>query len=205
MNRLTRVLAAAPLALAIVAATPVVAQDEPIEPRNTRGLPEELQAIDDILVGGLLNDPTRLDWDFYGPLDRETITDASIPGGGVAMRYDMRERGQAYIGGANIPLLARVREGERITLGFYARTVSAVTDDNKGKVRIRFQVDREPYPGFGDTVLDIGEEWAWYEVTTIADRDLRRYGIVAMQFGMARQTIEIGQAIVVTGTPTIIG
>ena len=73
------------------------------------------------------------------------------------------------------------------------------------KVAVRFQQDREPYPGFGDKVLDIGKGWGWYEVTAVADRDIKRNAIVAMQFGLARQTLEIGQAIVVTGTRSIGG
>lgn len=198
-------LASAPLALGLIAATPVTAQDA-AEPINSPGLPEDLQPIDDVLPGGLVNDPTRLDWDTYGAnLSREMVTDASIPAGGVAMRYEMTERGAIYAGGANIPLLVPVEDGTRITVGFYARTIEAGTTDGTGRVGVRFQLNRDPYPGYGDTVLNIGSEWAFYEVTTVANRDLNNDGIVALQFGLARQTVEIGQAIVVTGTRSVTG
>ena len=180
------------------------AQGDVAQSRNTEGLPAALQGIDDVLAGGLLNDPTTLEWDTYGAdLSREFKVDESYPGGGAAVRLRQRRAGEVYASGLNIPLLATVPAGETITVGFYARMIESRADDAMGKVGVRFQLNREPYPGFGDSVVNVGPEWKWYEVSAVADRELDGDGIVALQFGLARQTVEIGQAIVVSGVNAI--
>lgn len=177
----------------------------PAAERNTPGLPDYLVEVDEAIPGALMNDPTAMDWDHYGAkLKRENIVNDSYPGG-AALRMTMGESGPAYSGGMNVPLLAEVQQGETITVGFYARTVQSAADNGMGKVAVRFQENREPYPGFGDKVLDITSEWAWYEVTAVSDRHIRRDAIVALQFGLAKQTVEIGQTIVVVGTSSIAG
>lgn len=173
--------------------------------RNTPGLPDYLVAVDAAIPGGLMNDPTALDWVHYGPkLKRRNIVDESYPGG-AALRISMGESGPAFAGGMNVPLLAEVQQGEIITVGFYARTIESAAGNGMGKVAVRFQENSEPYPGFGDKVLDITSDWTWYEVTAVADRTIGKDAIVALQFGLARQTVEIGQTIVVVGTSTIAG
>ncbi|WP_340588727.1 hypothetical protein [Erythrobacter alti] len=190
-------------ALAISLAGPVAAQDDDApEPRNTRGLPGHLHAIDDMLRGGLLNDPTDLNWEHYG-LGRDLVVDESYPGGGAALRIAMGPATEVYAGGVNIPLLARVNRGEQLTIGFFARTIESSASNGNGRVSVRFQINEPPYAGYGDTVLEIGREWGFYEVTSEAERPIRRNGIVALQFGLQEQVVEIGQAIVVTGTRSV--
>ncbi len=191
-----------PLAAALLASTaPATAQD--IEPRNTPGLPDHLSAIDDVLTGGLLNDPTDLNWAHYG-LGRELIVDETYPGGGAALRIAIGETANAYDGGVSIPLLGRIRARDTVTIGFFARTISSEASDGLGRVNVRFQIDRPPYGGFGDQVVEIGAGWDFYEVTTTADRAISRDGIVALQFGLEEQVVEIGQAFVVSGAPSIL-
>lgn len=191
-----------PLAAAfLVGATPVAAQE--VEPRNTQGLPDHLVPIDDMLTGGLLNDPTDLNWEHYG-LGRDLIVDESYPGGGAALRIAMGPANEVYAGGVNVPLLSRVRAGDQITIGFFARTIESEASDGKGRVSVRFQINRPPYGGFGDQVVEIGTEWNFYEVTSRADRAISRDGIVALQFGLEEQVVEIGQAIVVSGTRSVL-
>lgn len=181
-----------------------IAQEAPVaEPRNTPGLPEHLHPIDDMLTGGLLNDPTDLNWEHYG-LGRELILDESYPGGGAALRIAMGPASEVYAGGVNIPLLSRVRARDQLTIGFFARTIESSADDGKGRVSVRFQINRPPYGGFGDQVVEIGREWGFYEVTASADRAISRDGIVALQFGLAEQVVEIGQAIVVSGVTSVL-
>jgi len=181
-----------------------IAQEVPTaEPRNTPGLPEHLHPIDDMLAGGLLNDPTDLNWEHYG-LGRELIVDESYPGGGAALRIAIGPANEVYAGGVNIPLLARVNRGEQLTVGFFARTIESDAENGNGRVSVRFQINEPPYAGFGDTVLEIRPEWGFYEVTAEAERALRREGIVALQFGLEEQVVEIGQAIVVSGTRSVL-
>jgi hypothetical protein len=187
-----------PLVLApAVPASAQQAQPAPtVEPRNTPGLPAELVPIDDVLSGGLLNDPTFIAWDTYGAnLASELVSDESYPGGGAAMRITMRRAGQVYEGGLNIPLLVRLQSGERVTVGFFARTIASDAADGRGRVGVRFQQNRDP-------VL-VGREWSFYEVTAVANQSFASDAIVAIQFGLAEQTVEIGQAIVVSGTSSI--
>lgn len=182
-------------------AGPGRAQDT-VEPRNTPGLPDNLVAIDDVLRGGLLNDPTSIAWENYG-VGTEVIQDESYPGGGAAMRVSMGSATNVYDGGLNIPLLAPIDAGEQLTIGFFARTISSEAADGMGRVQVRFQLNEPPYPGFGEKVVQIDDEWGFYEVTVPAGRAMRRNGIVALQFGLEEQVVEIGQAIVVSGTRTI--
>lgn len=186
--------------VATAAATPL--------PVIAQALPEAVKALEAQLPGTLVNDPSRIDWESYGPeFYAESIKDPSIPGGGAARRFHVNKANEfIYTAGANIPLIRNVKRGDTITLGFWARAVSAATDDGKGVLRVRFQQDAPPYPGFGEQTLAIGPEWQWYEVTTRAEQGLaRKDGIVAIQFGRTRQVLEIGQAIVITGAASIAG
>lgn len=198
MIRLALVSAAAVLALAGNAA----AQEAAVEPRNTPQLPERLVAIDNMLTGGLLNDPTDLGWQTYG-VETQPIEDASYPNGG-ALRVTMGPSTQIYDGGLNIPLIASVAAGEQITIGFFARMLSSQAEDGKGRVQVRFQINQPPYPGFGEEVVELGTEWGFYEVTAQAQRAMRSDGIVSLQFGLEEQVLEIGQAIVVSGTTSVL-
>lgn len=191
----------------LLAAAPLRAADEapatPL-PRDTPGLPAELQPIDAALTGGLLNDPTTLDWKPYGDkFSRQLVVDQSYPGGGAALRLTMRERGEVFAGGVAIPLLAPMQKGDPITVGFYARTIRSNSANGAGLVRVRFQQDREPYPGFGEKIVEIGPEWQWYEVSAVAGLTIDTAPIVTLQLGLARQVVEVGQAIVVAGVTTI--
>ncbi len=191
------IFAAALFGLAGITAQPAIAADE-----------ETLAALDAQLPGDLVNDPSRIDWQSYGSeLEASSIVDESIPGGGAARRFEIRQASEfIYTAGTNIPLTENVSRGDQVTVGFYARTIEADTADGNGVLRVRFQRNVEPYPGFGEETLSIGKEWQWYEVTAEAEQGLRSNdGIIAIQFGRTRQTLEIGQAIVVTGASSIAG
>ena len=165
-----------------------------------------LAELDAQLPGTLVNDPTRLDWESYGSdLERSVVQDEAIPGGGVAIRFDIKRAEEViYAAGTNVPLTKAVRRGDIITIGFYARAIGAQTDDGKGVLRVRFQQNAPPYPGFGEKTLSISNDWEWYEVTAEAEQTLRRQdGIVALHFGRTRQVLEIGQTIVVSGAGRI--
>ncbi|MEL7218678.1 MAG: hypothetical protein AAGK01_09645, partial [Pseudomonadota bacterium] len=167
-----------------------------------------LEALDDQLPGELVSDPTRIDWQSYGgDLEASAVVDPSIPGGGAARRFVIKRAAEfVYSAGTNIPLIGNVNRGETVTVGFYARTLDADSEDGQGVLRVRFQRNVEPYPGFGEKTLSIGKDWKWYEVSATAEQKLRaKDGIIALQFGRTRQTIEIGQAIVVSGADRIAG
>lgn len=172
-----------------------------------QALSPELQKLDAELPGDLINDPTRVDWPGYGrDYESKGIQDASIPGGGAARRFTITSKGpEIYSIAANVPLLAEIRRGEVATLGFWARTISAETADGNGVIGVRFQQNAAPYGGFGDKVVQIGREWKWYEVSAVADKPIKRSeAILAFQLAGAKQTLEIGQTIVVKGAPAIV-
>ncbi|WP_284125559.1 hypothetical protein [Parerythrobacter aestuarii] len=178
------------------------------QPASAQSLSPELKALEEQLPGRLVNDPSRIDWDSYGPeFHAESIVDESIPGGGAARRFHVKQASEfIYAAGTNIPLIRNVKRGDTVTIGFYARTLESSESSGKGILRVRFQKDAAPYPGFGEQTLEIGTEWDWYEVTASAEQGLdRKNGIVAIQFGRTRQVLEIGQAIVITGASSIIG
>lgn len=195
VTNLKSVAAAIALATGAVTAAPLGAQDR-----------AALKKLDAQLPGDLANDPSRIDWQSYGAdLEASAVVDETIPGGGAARRFEIKRAAeQIFTAGTNVPLTRKVSRGEQITIGFYARTVEADTDDGHGVVRVRFQENAVPYPGFGEQTLSIGKDWQWYEVTAKAEHTLdTRDGIVALQFGRTRQILEIGQAIVVSGADRI--
>ncbi len=186
--------AACLFAIGAIASGPAVAQEA------------DLAALDAQLPGDLVNDPSAIDWESYGAdLSASAVIDESIPGGGAARRFEVRRAAEfIYTAGTNIPLTKSVSRGDTVTIGFYARTIEAQTEDGRGVLRVRFQQNVEPYPGFGEQTVTIGKDWEWYEVTAEAEQKLRKKdGIVAVQFGRTRQIIEIGQAIVVSGASKI--
>lgn len=191
----------ATLAAAVLLGTSAIAL-APLGAQNRAAL----EALDAQLPGDLVNDPSRIDWQSYGAdLEASSIVDESIPGGGAARRFEVKRAAEfIYTAGTNIPLTESVDRGETVTVGFYARTIESDEPDGNGVVRVRFQRNVEPYPGFGEQTLTIGKDWQWYEVTATAEQKLRSDdGIIALQFGRSRQILEIGQAIVVSGASKI--
>ena len=192
----TIVTASASIALATGAAS-VSAQE----------LSPELQAFDAQLPGSLVNDPTDLVWQTQGPLDVEGVQDDAIPGGGAARRYEIDSKNaNIWASQTYVPLLAGISRGDVMTVGFYARTIAADTDNGKGVIGVRFQQNAAPYAGFADTTLSIGTEWDWYEVSGTANTSIdQKEATVVLQLAGAKQTVEIGQAIVVKGAESILG
>ena len=188
----------------LIAATALVAL-VPAQAQGSQPTPE-LQALDDALPGTLINDPSRMDWSFYGAEQKtRNVQDASIPGGGAAVRVEVPRAGaNIYDSGANVPIRRGIAVGRNVTVAFYARTVKSEAPGGKGKIGVRFQQNAAPYAGFGDTVLDIGSEWALYEVTARSDKALPTgQAVVGLQLAGAKQVIEIGQVIVVEGATSI--
>jgi endoglucanase len=158
------------------------------------------------LPGALINDPTDIVWPTQGSsLKVKPVQDAAIPGGGAARRYTVPAKlANLWEAQALAPLTAGISAGQTITVGFYARTVSAKTADGKGTVGLRIQQNAAPYYGFADTTLSIGPGWQWYEVTGVAGKAIARdVATIAFQLGGAAQEIEIGQTIVIEGAPSI--
>lgn len=176
------------------------------EPLLNPDLPEALRSIDGQLAGALMNDPSRLDWDTYGDQFKSRgYADASIPGGQAALAFTVKQARENFSVGASVPLLGDIKQGDTMTVGFFARAITADTVDGKGRIGVRFQQNSAPYPGFGDTTISPDAEWGWYEVTAKANRDIsKQLAIVTLQFGEAKQTVEVGQTIVVKGVPSIV-
>lgn len=171
-------------------------------------LSPELQALDAKLPGTLLNDPTRLDWATQGiGFKSKGVIDPAIPGGGAAVQFEIRKADpKPYTIQAFIPLLSRIAKGDTVTVGFYARALSADTADGKGLINVRFQQNADPWPGFADAQVKVGPEWEWHEVSGISNINVaKEVAVVALQLAGAKQTLQIGQAIVVKGAPAILG
>jgi hypothetical protein len=165
-----------------------------------------LQALDDALPGTLINDPTRLDWDVSGATAKsKPIKSADIPGGGAALQVTSPALGKTrYEIVTNAPITAAIKTGEQIVVAFYARTVSAATPDGKGVIAVRIQQNSAPYPGFGETVLKIGTDWQLFEVSATADRNIQKgLAVASFQLSGAKQVVEIGQTIIVSGATSI--
>jgi len=109
-------------------------------PQDNPKLPAKLRPIDKALTGALMSDPTSLEWETYGPrMQTESLQDPAIPGGQAATRFKVSKAAEVHSAGANVPLLGKVNSGDIMTIGFFARTQSANTDDGKGRISVRFQ------------------------------------------------------------------
>lgn len=166
----------------------------------------QLQALDDALPGNLINDPSKLDWPIFGPgVVSKAIKDPAIPGGGGAIQITTpKKSANIFDIGANAPVLSAIKPGQKIVVAFYARAINADTADGKAKVGLRIQQNAAPYPGFGDTVIDIGFDWQLYEVTAISNIAIDKgLAVVNFQLSGAKQTLQIGQTIIVEGVDSI--
>lgn len=166
----------------------------------------ELQALDDALPGTLINDPTRLDWQIFGTgQTNKTVKGEDIPGGKAATQITIPKAGATLFEiGANAPIAAGIKIGTDVVVAFYARTVSADTSDGRGRIGLRFQQNVAPYAGFGDTTLIIEKDWKLYEVAAKANISIPRgQAVVGFQLAGAKQVIEIGQTIVVSGATSL--
>ncbi len=166
----------------------------------------ELQALDDQLPGVLINDPTRQDWAVFGPgQTNKPVKDKSIPGGQAALQISVPRAGATlYEVGTNAPISVAIKSGMDLVVTFYARTLSADTADGNGRIGVRFQQNAAPYPGFGDTTLVIAKEWQLYEVTAKSTIPIPKgQAVVGFQLSGAKQVIEIGETIVVSGVTSI--
>jgi hypothetical protein len=166
----------------------------------------ELEALDDALPGTLINDPTRLDWQSFGAgLEVKAVKGEQIPGGKAANRYSVPKAGSTlYETGANAPITAAIKADTDIVVAFYARTISSDGPTGQGLIGIRIQQNEASYPGFGDTTLVIGSEWKLYEVAMRSNRSIAKgKGVVGFQLSGAKQVVEIGQTIVVSGATSL--
>jgi hypothetical protein len=167
---------------------------------------KELQALDDALPGTLLNDPSDMQWAIFGPgVVSKSVRDPSIPGGGGALQITSPKTAKNIFDiGANAPITAAIQPGQKIVVAFYAKTIKADTPDGKGKIGFRIQQNAAPYPGFGDTVIDIGPEWQLYEIRGTSNIAIKKgLAVAGFQLSGAKQIIQIGQTIVVEGVDSI--
>jgi hypothetical protein len=165
----------------------------------------ELQQLDDALPGNLINNPTRLDWNIYGPgITQKPVKGKDIPGGG-ALQFSIPKAGATlYEVGTNAPLTAPIKKGQQILVAFYARTVSSNAKDGKARLGVRFQQNEAPYSGFGDASFVIEKEWKLYEATAVATRDIdANLAIIGFQLAGAKQVVEIAQTFVIEGAKSI--
>ena len=155
----------------------------------------------------IINDPTSLDWEYYGAgYKLKPIRDPSIPGGGAAVQVDVQKGHDPYSAGANIHLKAPIVAGRDYVVRFWARTLSAKSDDGKGRIIVRFQRNADPYPGFGETTVTIGPDWQSYEVTGRATINSPvEQAVVGIQMASVGQIFQIGQTIVAEGPTTLVG
>jgi len=167
---------------------------------------EQLAKLQAELPGKLINDPTRLDWDVFGPgATSKAIKGSDAPGGGALQVTIPKKGATAYEIGINAPLTGGFTKGATYVVSFYARTIKADTSDNNGVIGVRFGQNAAPYPGFGDTVKTITQDWQLYEVSAQANLTVPKdQAVVSFHLSGAKQVIQIGQTVVQEGATSIL-
>jgi hypothetical protein len=173
---------------------------------NAKQRTAELQALDDALPGNLINDPSRLDLAVYGAgVTSKPVKDASIPGGGGALQIVIPKAGAThYESGGNVGLTSEIKQGQKIVVAFYARTITAATASGKGQINVRVQQNTAPYTGFADTAFEVGPDWQLFEAKGVANISAAIGAAnVGFMLSGAKQTVQIGQIIVVEGADSL--
>ncbi len=145
--------------------------------------------------GDVITDYSTQDWPRYGLRETLRMVAAREVPGGQAVQFTIAAAGtNPYDAGLSIPVRRSVTEGTPFTVAVLARTISADTPDGKGRIGLRIQQVRPPYPGFGDTTIAIGPNWGLYQLRTTARMTLvAGEGVVGLHLAGAKQVIEIGQ------------
>lgn len=164
-------------------------------------LPPQLQG-----KGKLISDPANKTWQVYGTAQTNKVVPApNIPGaGGSALQVTTKAAtAQPFDVGLNVPITAAVDEGDVLLIGVLVRMAPGSQADQPGKLGIRVQRNEAPYPGFGDNVLPVGLGWKLIQLRTQAKIAIPAgKGAVALHFGAAAQSIEVGQVFVINTTAT---
>lgn len=155
----------------------------------------------------IINEPTSLDWEYYGSgYKLKPIRDPNFPGGGAAVQVDVDKGHDPFSVGTNIHLNQPFVTGRNYVVRFWARAISAKSSDAKGRIVVRFMRNSDPFPGFGDTTVAVGPDWQSYEVTGRATLDAAAdQAVVGMQLASVGQVLQIGQAVVAEGATTLVG
>jgi hypothetical protein len=151
--------------------------------------------------GRLISNPANKAWTVYGTAQTSrTVPSPNIPGtGGTALQVTTPAATKnAYDVGTNIPVTGAVSAGDILLVGVLTRTAPGGTADGTAKLGIRVQLNEAPYPGFGDNVLSVGPTWRLLQLRTQAKIAIPPgKGAVALHFGAAAQSIEVGQVYVI--------
>lgn len=181
---------------------------KPPPPKDREAAAAALANLQKQLPGTLIDDPTSLEWATQGQgFKSRGVVDPAIPGGGAAVHFEIPKADpKPYAIQAFVPLTSKIAKGDTVTVGFYARTLAAETPDGKGVINVRFQQNADPWPGFGDAAVKVGSDWQWHEVSAVSNIDVAKdVAVVALQLAGAKQTVEIGQTIVIKGASKILG
>jgi hypothetical protein len=176
---------------------------------SARSAKAEQSATTDLLPqlqgkGRLISDPASKGWQVYGRgQTSKTVPSPNIPGtGGTALQVvTPAAAANPFDIGANIPITEAVAEGDVLLVGVLARTAPGSAGDGTSKLGIRVQINEAPYPGFGDNVLTLGPTWRLLQLRTQAKMAMPQgKGTIALHFGAAAQSIEVGQVYVINTT-----
>jgi hypothetical protein len=161
-------------ALAIPASLALAAQTAPAEPEVLNNAnPETLQVYG--LPGGGKPKPIKDEKVQFGRAIR-----VETPGGD-----------NPWTVGANSPLTAAVRKGDKIMVAFYARLEKG--DAPKTSVTGQLQLSAAPYTALFTKTFDVTPEWKLHAVSGHADRDYAKGELAAaLHLNSAKQTLDIG-------------
>lgn len=149
-----------------------------------------------------INVPSVGAWNVLGAA-AEVRDDNGIPGG-QSIRIAVPAKGAnpwdvQAIAGVTKP----IKKGDIILVAFWARAEVPAEGQSTAVISsIRFQVTTPPYTSVFDAQASVGSTWKMYYASGTADRDYAVGTVgVSMHLATAKQTIDLGQVIIVDFGP----
>lgn len=116
---------------------------------------------------------------------------------GSAIRIEATGSGDAWAIGANSPLTAPVKKGDKVMVAFYARLEKG--DAPTAPVTGQLQLSAAPYTTLFGKPFQVTPEWKLYSVAGHADRDYAKGELAAaIHLNGGKHTLDIG-AVAVLG------
>lgn len=158
----------------------------------------------DGIADKLINTPAAKAWHASGLSSwPEEIADPAVTGG-IALRFPIKEKAtNPWKVAADLAIIKPVNAGDVILVAFWARAAEPIEGQQTAVIPgIRVQEVAAPYGAFVQDQVTITTQWAMYYASGVADRDYKPGTIkVTLQLAAAKQTIDLGPALVVDFGP----
>lgn len=158
--------------LAAAAATGATAQEPPSAP----------------LKETVISDKENAGWGFQGKPKLKEVPAEQLPGG-KALQVAVAKGANPWDTQGLIPLKQGIEQGDLLTFGFFARSVSP----DAGSIHVRFQRNGAPYDSAFEGPVQIDHEWRFVCLVGTAGKAIPAAELdIAVQLAGEKRVVELG-------------